>query len=41
MRSSLLDYVFSMLEFYKTAAGLRVNIIHKTVTNSSYCKAMR
>ena len=26
MRSSLLDYAFSVLTFYKTAAGLRVNI---------------
>ena len=26
MRSSLLDYVFSVLAFYKTAAGLRVNV---------------
>ena len=24
MRSSLLDYAFSVLAFYKTAAGLRV-----------------
>ena len=25
MRFSLLDYAFSVLAFYKTAAGLRVN----------------
>ena len=25
MQSSLLDYTFSVLAFYKTAAGLRVN----------------
>ena len=25
MQSSLLDYAFSVLAFYKTAAGLRVN----------------
>ena len=25
MRSSLLDYAFSVLAFYKTAVGLRVN----------------
>ena len=37
MRSSLLDYAFSVLAFYKTAAGLRVKDV-SSFSTFSYCK---
>ena len=33
MRSSLLHYAFSVLAFYKTAAGLRVNSTAFSITH--------
>ena len=42
MRSSLLDYAFSVLAFYKTAVGLRVKVVSisllpKCDRKSGYC----